>query len=196
MLHSKFTFGKKIPLIKGHIKDINSNNYTPVTLYEYDCKDKEDISDINKDNGHFGFKRAITTNMKRKFEFAKQPNSFQKFHFYVLEKDSDDELVGLCQTSYEKRDMKVMYIEKKGNSPYKYVGQTMLASIGMELINNKKGKQLSIVMPFDDVKSFYIDKCGFYDCKNGYLRLKTKEIPMLINKTEEKVKHKLINIQI
>ena len=82
--------------------------------------------------------------------------------------------------------MQIMYIERNRLSNYKYVGQSMLAAIGLNVLD-KGGKQLSIVHPIAEAESFYVDKCGFYNCQNGYLRMKSKDIPEFVHTTEEKI---------
>ena len=46
MINNNISFGKKIPLTTCQIQDKKTGNFVPATLFEYDCKDEDDILEI------------------------------------------------------------------------------------------------------------------------------------------------------
>jgi hypothetical protein len=45
------SFGKKIPVAKCHIIDNQKKKAVPATVYEYDCKNADDVEDLKSANG-------------------------------------------------------------------------------------------------------------------------------------------------
>ena len=53
-------FGKKIPIAKCHIKDVEKGKFVPATFYEIDCTDINDNNEIYDLNNNY---ESIKTNL-------------------------------------------------------------------------------------------------------------------------------------
>ncbi len=190
----KISFGKKIPITQCKIKDIEQNKFVPATFYEVDCKDKEDILEIAHLNGIWNFKNTIVRNMKIKHDTLGLIPANELPYFYILE-IGKGLILGISQVKKEGRNISVQFIESKNDNKHKYVGQVMLASLGLNVINEKKYR-LIISGPTENARAFYIDKCGFKTQYNGNLKMNSKHIHRFIRQTQKKTQAPLIDIRI
>ena len=175
---SPVSFGKKIPITQCKIRDNNSGNFVGATFYEVDCKDMEDINEINALSGKWEFRKTIARKMEDIHDLM-EIDSYRSNNlgFYVLQKDGG-EIVGLSEVKKSFPDLRLEYIESENEGKYKYVGQTMMASLG-EVARQEKLKRIYIPIPVDSAIPFYVDKCGFREQKNG------SALIMNINKTKK-----------
>ena len=185
------SFGKKIPIAKCRIIDNQKRKTVPATVYEYDCKNSEDIETVQKTQGIWSFKDLIENNMKRKMFLQLLPNKKVLDHFYFIETDKGD-MVGMSQVSDEIDGTNIKYIETQRNGRYKYAGSALLSGIGLNAYKN--GKKIKVAAPIEPALPFYIDKCGFKITPSDRLYLPADRIPELIENTEYKTNSKFIDL--
>ena len=186
-------FGKKIPLTQCQIKDCKEDKYVPATFYELDCKDKEDILEVANLKGSWYFQNTIVRNMQVKHACQKISSRDTGSSFFILQKDNGP-ILGICQTKQSGNNLSVQFIESERAKTHKFVGQTMLASLGLKVIKENKN-ELKIDIPTTNAKPFYIDKCGFKECQNGSLKMSTKHLQRFIRKTQKRTKSPLLDIR-
>lgn len=175
---SPINFGKKIPITQCKIRDNNSGRFVGATFYEVDCMDMEDIDEIYNLKGKWGFRRTIAQKMEDVHDLLEiDKNRRNDYGFYVLQKDGGD-IVGLTEVKKFFPDLRIEYIESENEGKYKYVGQTMMASLG-EVAKHERLKRIYIPVPTEDAVPFYKDKCGFREQKNS------NALIMNINKTKK-----------
>ena len=188
------SFGQKIPIMQTQIKNLQTGNFEPATVFELDCKDEEDIEETSSlEKNSFGFANKITANMRYKYrQFKKGIND--KNSFYILQNKSGETL-GIAQTEEGfKKGHQLEYLETKYDTNYKYVGQTLLASITKDIMN-KDGIRLSIFEPVPTAVTFYDKICGFQNIGNLLLTANRKEMQDFISRTEERTKATLIDLK-
>ncbi len=206
MAVSSISFGKKIPLIKCHIKDNVANKYIPATFYEVDCEDINEIDEVRDSLKGWQFSKSISQNMRTAYMMNKCNSLFtvNDEYFYEPETDAfyemridDGEIVGICQVSKHPKDLHIEFIESKGNKQYKYVGQTMIAAIG-RVAKHEKLKKIYIPMPIPSAIDFYINKCGFEHCNEEGIALymKTSKSNATKIRTEARVRHPIIDLMV
>ena len=188
------SFGQKIPIMQTQIKNLQTGNFEPATVFELDCKDEEDIEETSSlEKNSFGFANKITANMRYKHrQFKKGIND--KNSFYILQNKSGETL-GIAQTEEGlKKGHQLEYLETKYDTNYKYVGQTLLASITKDIMN-KDGIRLSIFEPVPTAVTFYDKICGFQNIGNLLLTADRQEMQDFISKTEQRTQAPLINLK-
>lgn len=190
----KISFGRKIPITQCQIKDIEQDKFVPATFYEVDCKDKEDIFEIASIPGQWNFKSTIVFNMLSKNRCQNIDSFEKKPSFYILQ-EQEGEILGISQVKKDGKNFSVQFIESKQDNKHKYVGQTMLASLGLHILK-KHGDRLTISSPVDNAKQFYIDKCGFKTCYDGNFKMNTKHIQRFIRQTQKKTQAPLMDIRV
>lgn len=186
-------FGQKIPLTQCQIKDKNKGKFVPATFYEVDCTDKEDILEIANLRGNWYFQNTITRNMQTKYACNKISSQEVGPSFFILKED-DGPILGISQVKQEGKNLSVQFIESSKDERHKYVGQTMLAALGLKVIQ-EDGDKLTISLPTDSAKPFYIEKCGFKECQNGNLKMNSKHLHRFIRKTQKKTKAPLMDLR-
>ena len=131
MINNNISFGKKIPLTTCKIQEKNTGNFVPATLYEYDCKDEQDILEIVFTGSQWYFSDSIVKNMGKKFKlnelfkenpllkktkFRKEPKSKDDYEkrFFVMQLE-DGKTVGICQAQNRDFSLKLDYLESQNN---------------------------------------------------------------------------------
>ena len=187
------TFGKKIPISLCQIKNTETKKFVPATFYELDCHDESDMDELKDLKGKWHFLGSIYYNMLSKNAYYKKTQRETPNKFYILESDTK-EIVGLCQAENRNNNIFVNLLESAPDKKYKFVGQTMLASMGNHVINNG-GQQLTINHPTLDAYDFYTKKCKFKRGFNSNLKMNQNEIECLIKRTERRTHGKIIDIE-
>ena len=185
---SSVSFGKKIPVMQAQIKDIKNNQFIPVKLSEYDCKDIDDIKEVYENCTYWLFYKNIAADMNKKRERYIKGQEQYPNKFYVMQ-DKNNNIIGLCETADKGKDTNIEFLETNRKFGYKYIGQTMLAMIGKRLLN-RGGGNLCVAHPYICALSYYTDKCGFEitdDNKHFFsLYMKDNQIKSFIEKVQEK----------
>lgn len=176
-------FGKKIPIMKCSIKDVDKQKNVPVTISEYDCQTTEDADEVLRMGSNWYYRLYIIGDMKNKYKQEHFLNEKSPFHFYVMENEKGTP-VALCET-LEDKDITVKYIESTHDYGHKYCGKTMLAALGKKLLNNK-GNRLIIAYPLPSAYSFYVNGCGFEKMKENsrYLQMNSEQVDRFVSETE------------
>ena len=68
MINNSISFGKKIPITSCQVQDKTTGNFLPATLYEYDCKDEQDILEVVFTGKQWYFSNSIIKNMEKKLK--------------------------------------------------------------------------------------------------------------------------------
>jgi hypothetical protein len=192
---SPVSFGKKIPITQCKIRDNSQGKFIPATFYEVDCKDMEDIDEINNLKGKWEFRKTITKKMEDIHNLLKtDKNHRNDYGFYVLQKDGG-EIVGLSEVRKSFPDLRLEYIESENEGKYKYIGQTMMASLG-EVARREKLKRIYIPIPVESAVPFYKDKCGFREVKDSAaLVMNINKTKRLTELAEEKTNAPIIDVR-
>lgn len=194
------SFGKKIPVAQGQIKNYKHDYYIPATLYELDCTDKEDIDEISSLSGKWLFRKIISNNMNDKFNGQEDIFDTSEKKFYILQLDKG-ETVGIMQVHEIENSVYVDYIESKEtkNNKYKYIGQLLLSTLGADALKRKM-KTMVIATPIPSSISFYTEKCGFNRVDNilglDLLKMDRNEIKKFVSTVEEKTKSPIVDIRV
>jgi len=177
----KISFGQKIPIAKTQIKSLKENAFVGATVYELDCKDESDFDEVDLSQTNWNYNLDILNNMRLKY----QSSIDTKEYFYILQ-GRDSETLALAQINVDDRNVASLeWLDSKENKPYKFVGQTMMATLAKEIL--KKGGHCFVVScAKDDSKPFYINKCGFEDMGKDRLYMDEVQMKKFILKTEEK----------
>lgn len=187
-------FCAKIPIAKCNIFDRQNQNYTQATMYEYNCKDIEDIS----------FFKQLEENSKWQFAdiFAqkarcKHAGMYENEKLYTLE-DKNGTTIGICNIEEKLQEACLKFIESNNGKRYKYVGQNMLTILtGKALLLGKKSFKVQNAL--SDALFFY-KKCGFKLDNEAFgksridLYIKREAIAKLIQTTQAKTNGKIINL--
>ncbi len=191
MTINSISFGRQIPLIKCHIKDKEQNKFVPATFYELDCSDEQDIETIQDMPGRWGFRNSILCTMRDIMELPESQRKYKNYSFYILKKD-DGQIVGLSEVSKEGKDKVLQYIESSNRDKYKYIGQTMLASIA-DIAKQEKCERVYIPNALKEAYDFYV-KCGFKPCGEQTLSLPSRKAKKLKKIAEANTSAPIINL--
>ncbi|MBQ9245644.1 hypothetical protein IJ182_05185 [bacterium] len=190
------SFGKKIPITQCCIKDINHNRFVPATFFEVDCTDMKDINEIYQTKGDWSFKNLIAAKMFDKNNCI--DNGFYFYDnkaFYIMQKQ-DGEIVGVSEVEKIGKQINLDFIESEPEGQYKYVGQSMIASLG-QVLRNEKRKKIYIPNPVKTAQDFYTQKCGFKKIDDSSaLVMKLSQAGKLSKKLEKETKHKMLEVQV
>lgn len=191
---SQISFGRKSPRYICQIQDKETGKYTPATCYEYDCKDESDYEEIKKINRRWIFKDNIAKNMEISHNRQTYFNEESNESFFVLQKGK--ELLGLVQVCSENGTSNIDYITTMPNNPYKYVGQTLIACVGKQVLN-KNNYEMTVNTPIDTAVPFY-QKIGFKKYGKYPLdvyKMNTDEIKTFIDVTELTTEAPIIDVK-
>ena len=159
------TFGKKIPIAKCHIKDVEQGKFVPATFYEIDCTDINDNNEIY-DLKDWAFRITIAQDIRNKYDYIQKfghPNSIRIFE---MQTDEDKQIVGLCDISDLFSRVNLDFIVSSPDKKHKYVGQSMIAILG-DIANTYKHKKIYIPNPIKKAEEFYKNICGFKKCSDS-----------------------------
>lgn len=203
-------FGKKVPLAEIKLKDKEKNKFVPARIYELDCTDTSDIDEVMKADGKWAFKASIIRNMNAKYSVRRISNgnygptsilgertsgeyNVANNRFYVTQL-KDGSTVGMTQVHNRNSSLCIDFIESREDKRYKYVGQTLLAALGMDLLKHD-GKRILITAPTDSAVPFYVDKCGFQESINSQLKMNKKNIKKFIRRTQKHINSPILDIR-
>lgn len=194
---NNISFGAKIPIALCQIKNAKSDKSSSAIIYEYDCKDPQDVWEIERINAKLNWFYASNLTIRADLKYQGY-KSYQNNAFYAIE-DERGKTIGLCCAEENETNTKVKFIETKTNGKYKYVGQTMLATVAKRMLTNRQKKELIISNAQESAYGFY-EKCGFhqdnseakYDIVN--YRMPKIEMPSFIRETEQKSQGRIINL--
>ena len=181
----QISFGQKIPIAKTQIKSLEENNFISATVFELDCRDKSDLDEVNFNNDDWHYDTDIRENMRDKNSIFNRRNIEIPNYFYILQ-TQENETLAIAQIDINKRNTASLeWLDTKTNKPYKFVGQTFLATLTKEIF--KKGGH-NIVIPYAirEAMPFYINKCGFENLGKNRLYMNESQMKKFINATEEK----------
>ena len=188
------SFGKKIPITQCQIKDNKRNKFVPATFYEIDCTDKREIQEVYQAKGDWQFKRQIAAGMENKNNAIRDSLFFhQSKAFYIMQKD-DGEIVGMSEVSKMGSQINLDFIESDPKDKYKYVGQTMIASL-CKVMQQENRNKIYIPIPVKSAKDFYKKVCGFKDTEMGSaLFLKGNRVKKLQKSVETRTHSPILEV--
>ncbi len=193
----QISFGKKIPLMKCNVKDINKNQFVPAYFSKYDCKDASDLSDLYNSCQNWCFIDKIIDDMKKKYMALKENYTSSPFEFYVLENEEGKKL-GICETVNTENYGNIEYIVSRNNDKYKYAGQAMVAMVGKEILK-RNAYRLYVASPAPSASGFYTEKCGFERFNENSilssLFLEKTGIKKFINRFQERTNSKISDLK-
>ena len=188
------SFGKKIPITQCQIKDNKRNKFVPATFYEVDCTDMNEIKEVYQAKGDWQFKNQIAATMEDK-NYAMRDSFFfhQSKAFYIMQK-SDGEIVGMSEVTKMGPKLVLDFIESEPKGKYKYVGQTMIASL-CKVMKQENRQKIYIPVPVKSAKDFYKKVCGFKDTEMGSaLLLKGNRVKKLQKNVETKTHSPILEV--
>lgn len=191
----QISFGKKIPITTGQIYDNEKNKFVKATCYEYDCQNRSDIAEIRKLNDDWVFKIETLDYMKKKYN-CNQQGLDTNIVVYSLESETG-EILGLCCAENNPKSLDVKFFESKQDRRHKFVGQTLLASIGKQMLGNRQQKKLMIKTAIATAYDFYEKTCGFVmdSIFNSDLYMNRIKTYKFIKQTQQRTKAEIVNIQ-
>ena len=210
MINNNISFGKKIPLTTCQIQDKKTGNFVPATLFEYDCKDEQDILEIVFTGKQWYFSEAIIKNMDKKFQlnklfeenpllkktkFRKEPKSKDDYYkrFFVMQLQ-DGKTIGVCQAQNKDNSLKLDYLESQNNN-HRFIGTTILASLGIKTLQDGINS-ITIDSGTTEAEDFYTDKCGFKHYTDDTFKLDKRHIKKLIKQTQKETQSPIVDLQV
>ncbi len=198
------SFGQKIPLYQTQILDKETNQFQKATLYEFDCKDDEDINYVINQHDAWQYKYNFSVDMFGKNRKIKNYDTLSDYDkqrlqnnkFFVLENDKK-EMLGLCEITGINNFFNIQYLESNNvqKSKYKYIGQSILAGISKQILSGFiPNSVLMIIDPAYTAKDFYTKKCHFSD-DNGHLIMDEQALKSFVSDVEQKTKSPLIDLR-
>lgn len=189
----QISFGRKIPITQCQIYDNEQKEFTTATCYAFDCNDKSDIDEISKMDDSWRYVNQTLHNMKRGY-LTRDNDMMTDIIVYTLETDNGEKL-GLCCTEDKGKRLDVYYLETKQDEKHKYVGQTLLASVGSQILNNNQ-YILLIRNALTSAFNFYKNTCGFTEDKeNSDLSMNRTGIRQFIKQTEARTQAPIIELK-
>ncbi|MBQ8886984.1 MAG: GNAT family N-acetyltransferase [Candidatus Gastranaerophilales bacterium] len=187
------SFGKKIPIMQTQIQNLQTGAFEPATVYELDCTDETDILETIKPQNSWTYARDINRNMCDKY-IQQQIGEDSNLSFYILQ-NQKGETLGMAQTEEQiKNAHNLSLFDTKKNKQYKYVGQTLLASVSKDIMS-KAGVRLSVFDPHPSAIAFYDKICGFQNFGNIFLSADKKQMNKFIQQTEQRTNAQLVNLK-
>ena len=98
------------------------------------------------------------------------------------------------QLSRKINKLPLAYLDTKKDKQYKYVGQTLLATVAREVFK-KAGDSFSVYGAVDSAIKFYEKVCGFQLGDLGMPYLPWDEIPKFIKQTEKRTQSQIIDLK-
>ena len=188
------SFGRKTPITYCQIYDKEKRKFVGATCYKFDCTEESDIKEIKQLDYGWRYITETISNMERKLAKHKRGLSSDVVVF-TLEKQNGETL-GLCCAEDRERSLEVHYIESKQNNKHKYVGQTLLASIGKEVIDNSTQQRFVIKNAVSSAYGFYEDVCGFDECISSCdLFMNREKIHRFIKQTQKRTHSPIIDLK-
>ena len=133
--------------------------------------------------------------MSDKYRYGAFSKDFNDCFFYVLE-NINGKTLGMAQTEeFYEDSYDLAYLDTQKGKNYKYVGQTLLATVARE-VQKKSGDILSVFGAVDSAKDFYHKICGFKigdEFDEPYIS--AEDIPTFVKQTEERTKAPIIDLK-
>ncbi len=193
-IHS-VSFGKKIPVAACRVKNNQTGKFERAKLYEYDCKDIEDLKEFASLPDYWGFKNAILSGMCEKKVALDKHNVSTGVSYYVL-KDNQDETIGICSAKNDSDDYGVKLIQTTPTKSHKYTGQAMLAALALVGLNENRTK-FEIRYPTDEAMMFYTDKCGFKKGESKYhLEMDRRGMKKLVRNVQARTRSQIVDLSV
>lgn len=187
------SFGRKIPITECKVRNLETKKFVPATFYEVDCQDYKEIEDIRDSKGTWSFLASILYNMDSKHIWLQKNTGENPYKFYILE-NKNGEILGISQTENRDNNVAVKFLDSGRNKEYKYVGQTMLASMGQHVLN-QNGEKLEILHPTIDAYEFYTKNCKFKEDENSNLVMNPQQIKKFIRRTQYRTHSRIIDMK-
>lgn len=186
------SFSGKVPIAKCQIQNLKTKNFEPAYIYEIDCKDRSDIDTLIVPENEWRYAKYIQRNLADSMMNEAIYGEPRKSSYYVLE-NKDGETLGMSEVSKSfNNTYDLTYLDTKKQKPYKYVGQTLLATVAREAL--KKGTELfTIYGAALSALDFYVEKCGFKDAGLFIPIMQKEEIPAFVKRTEDRTKARIID---
>lgn len=187
------SFGRKIPIIQTQIQNKSTGKFESATVFELDCNDETDILETMKPQNLWTYARDINKNMCEKY-INQQKGEKSDMSFYILQSQKGETL-GMAQTQEQiKNAHNLALFDTKKDKSYKFVGQTLLASIAKDIMN-KDGIRLSVFDPHPTAIGFYDKICGFQNFGDIFLSADKAQMNSFIARTEQRTKSLLVDLQ-
>ena len=183
-------FGKKIPIATCSI--LNRVTKTPenATIFEHDCKDKSDYKYFKDLANTWNYKEDVALQALRKYN---SPLLNIGTKIYSIE-TSRGRTIGIMETSEYGKICDVQHLESQLKGLYSYTGSILLSFLAQQKLNQNINS-IFVTNPAKSARKFYTDHCFFKECPPIALELDKKGMKKLIEKTEEKTKKEIINLQ-
>ena len=192
----KVSFGQKIPIALTQIQNKKTEKFEPATIYEVDCIDERDHLDVKKDRSDWNFSWQIADNMHCKYVLFNHYNhNDEKNLFYVLQNQNYEELGRIHIEEKNNNSFAIEWLDTKNNNGYRYIGQTLLATVAKEILS-KGGKSFIILGAMDDAVPFYKDVCQFTDCGKYGFHMDEKQMQEFISRTEKRTNGPIIDLKV
>lgn len=187
------SFGRKIPIIQTQIQNKSTGKFETATVFELDCKDESDVLETMKPSSSWIYAREINQNMCDKY-IKLQKGEDSNLSFYILQ-SQNGETLGMAQTEeLIKNAHNLSLFDTKKDKDYKFVGQTLLASIAKNIMG-KDGIRLSVFDPHPTDVEFYHKVCGFQNFGDIFLSADKTQMNAFIERTEQRTNAQLVDIQ-
>lgn len=158
----KISFTRKIPIAQCNIIDKKTNQNTIATVFEYDCKDKKDIDELEKiaESGRFEYGHCVYFNAEEKY--SSQIYYSDEFGIYTVE-NPNGEVIGICSTRENEDGTNINFIETE-HGKYRYIGRSIIETLGKRTIENNR-KWLFLRNVQENAKDLY-KRWGFHPHEN------------------------------
>lgn len=194
---SPVSFKAKIPIALCTIQNRASKSAEHAIMYEYTCSDESDINEIKRiteeKEWEFGYSYLVDSECK----YSNSIIPYNNRHFYTLENEKK-ETIGMCETR-EKNEIEVLYLEAQKAKKYRYVGQSILATLAKKVFNvHARGMLINDAV--DTAMDFYQDACGFDEIYEiggiTDIWVDRKTLYKLIKQVENNTERKIIDLSI
>lgn len=191
----KVSFGQKIPVALTQIQNKSTEEFEPATIYEVDCKDEYDYTELKKDRLDWNFSWYISENMQCKYLTFKHYNHIDdKNLFYVLRNQNNEDIGRIHIEEKTNNAFAIEWLDTKDNNGYRFIGQTLLATVAKEVLN-KGGKAFIIQGAVDDAIPFYKHVCRFTDCGEYGFHMDEQQMKDFIARTEKRTNGPIIDLK-
>lgn len=186
------SFGARIPIAKCQIQNTITKEFEPALIYEIDCNDRSDIDTFVMPENEWNYAKCVQGSLADSMMMEAIYNVPRKSSFYLLQ-NQNGETLGISEVEKSFDDnYNLAYLDTKKDKNYKYVGQTLLATVAREAF--KKGTKLFTVYGAAlSALDFYTDICGFKDSGLYTPIMERGEIPAFVNRTEKRTQARIID---
>ena len=193
-INKSMTFKAKIRIAKCNIFDRQNRDFSQATMYEYDCKDIEDVIFFEQLEKESKWRFADIFSGKA---CCKHSGMYGNEKLYTLE-DKNGITIGICNIQENINEACLKFIESNNGKQYRYVGQNMLAILAGKAFMFGK-KTFKVQNALADALFFY-KKCGFKLDNEAFgksqidLFMNRESMMKLIQTAQNKTNGKIINL--